>query len=73
MELRRVEYSEGGPINRAESYEIKTGLFHGWFQWQDGDDAGCLGTVEHEDGMVDVYAPEYIKFLDKPETGEPAT
>lgn len=64
MKLRRVEYSIGRSLKNAN--QTKMGWFHGWFQWQDGDEAGCLATIEQEDGTVGEHSPEWIRFLDKP-------
>lgn len=72
MKLRRVEYSQGGPITEARPDQIKAGYFHGWFQYQDGADAGCMGVVENTNGTVYRYLPENIKFLDNPVEGESA-
>lgn len=66
MKLRRVEYSTGTEIDKVGPHWIKVGWFHGCFQWQNEGRAGCLATIEHEDGTVDVYAPGYIRFLDTP-------
>ncbi len=57
--LRKVNYARPG----ADSFKA---YFHGFFQWQSGDEAGPIALIESEDGNMYEVSPMYMKFLEPP-------
>lgn len=58
--LRKVKYTQPGK-------EAAEGYFHGFFPWQDGDEAGPIALIESKYGMIHEVLPKHIMFLTSPE------
>ncbi len=52
-------------LRRVECLGVD-GWFHRWYQFRDGNEAGCYAIVEHKDGTVHDYHFTDIVFLDTP-------
>lgn len=65
VECKRITYEYSGSIRNKRETTV-TGHFHGWGSAYEEFDAGpgnfTIGIVELDDGQIETFIPELIKF-----------